>query len=167
MSNSPARRAGPSEIEVVAALMAEFHDVFGVGRPDDDALRAGVRRLMDGGDTEFFLAGEPAVGVAVVRFRWSLILQREDAYLEDLYVRESHRRQGLGRALVEAACQSTRERGGVYIELGASEGDREAIALYEALGFTYHADGPDGPPVRVYARWVAEPPPWQRGEWPL
>jgi ribosomal protein S18 acetylase RimI-like enzyme len=162
-----ARRARSDDVETVAALMAEFHDSFDEGRPDDDALRSGVRRLMEGGDADFFLAGDPPVGVAVVRFRWSLILQCDDAYLEDLYVRESQRRRGLGRALVEAACERARERGGVYLELGASEGDEEAIAFYEALGFTHRAEGPDGPPTHVYARWIAEPPPWEKGAWPL
>jgi ribosomal protein S18 acetylase RimI-like enzyme len=102
-----------------------------------------------------------------VRFRWSLMLQCEDAYLEELYVRASHRRRGYGRALLEAAFARARERGGVYIELGASAGDAEAVAFYEALGFTSRAEGAEGPPTRVYARWVAEPPPWQRGAWPL
>jgi ribosomal protein S18 acetylase RimI-like enzyme len=162
-----ARRASEDDVSAVATLLAEFQDVFEEGRPDDEALRAGIPRLMDGGDAEFFLAGEPAVGVAVVRFRWSLMLQCEDAYLEDLYVRASHRRRGYGRALLEAVFARTRERGGVYIELGASAGDAEAIAFYETLGFTDRAEGPEGPRTRVYARWVAEPPAWQRGAWPL
>ena len=160
-------RARESEADTVASLMAEFHDVFDEGRPDDDALLAGVRRLMAGDDAEFFLTGDPPVGVAVVRFRWSLILQCEDAYLEDLYVRSSDRRRGHGRALLEAAFARARERGCVYIELGASETDAEAIAFYDALGFTDRSGGPEGPPTRVYARWIAEPPPWERGAWPL
>jgi len=162
-----ARRAGEGDAPAVAALLAEFQDVYEEGRPDDEVLRAGVRRLMDGGDAEFFLAGEPPVGVALVRFRWSLMLQCEDAYLEDLYVRASHRRRGCGRALLEAVFARTRERGGVYVELGASAGDTDAVAFYEALGFTYRAQSAEGPATRVYARWVAEPPPWQRGAWPL
>jgi ribosomal protein S18 acetylase RimI-like enzyme len=147
--------------------MAEFHDVFEEGRPDDYALRAGVHRLMGGDDAEFFLTGHPPVGVAVVRFRWSLIVQCEDAYLEDLYVRASHRRRGHGRALLVSAFGRARERGCVYMDLGASEEDAEAIAFYEALGFTAHSGGPNGPPTRVYARWIAEPPPWEQGAWPL
>jgi ribosomal protein S18 acetylase RimI-like enzyme len=167
VTGATARWAGQGDVSAVAALLAEFQDVFDEGRPDDETLRAGVRKLMDGGDAEFFLAGEPPVGIALVRFRWSLMLQCEDAYLEELYVRASHRRRGYGRALLEAAFARARERGGVYIELGASAGDAEAVAFYEALGFTSRAEGAEGPPTRVYARWVAEPPPWQRGAWPL
>jgi ribosomal protein S18 acetylase RimI-like enzyme len=162
-----ARWAGEADVSAVAALLAEFQDVFEEGRPDDHALRLGVRRLMEGGDAEFFLAGEPPVGIALARFRWSLMLQCEDAYLEDLYVRASHRRRGYGRALLEAVFERIRERGGVYVELGASANNTEAVAFYQALGFTDRAGSANGPPTRVYARWVAEPPLWQRGAWPL
>ncbi|MFN2591965.1 MAG: GNAT family N-acetyltransferase [Candidatus Dormibacteria bacterium] len=161
------RRAGRADARAVAAILAEFQDVFGEPRPDDVAMRSGVERLLAGGDAEYFLAGEPVVGVAALRFRWSLISQADDAYLEELYVRESHRRRGLGRSLMEACFARVRERGGSYLELGVDGGDREAIAFYEALGFTDRSGGPDGPPVRVYARWVGEPPPWERGTWPL
>jgi len=162
-----ARRAGTEDVEAVASLMAEFHDVEGAGRPDDEAIRAGVVRLIDADEAEFFLAGEPPVGVAVVRYRWALMSQAGDAYLEDLYVRESRRRDGLGRALLEAAFASARERGAIRIELGASEGDTEAIAFYEALGFENRFDGGDGPRALFYARWIAEPPPWEDPSEPL
>jgi len=162
-----AHRASEEDVEAVAALLAEFHDVEREGRPDDETLRAGVARLIGGEDAEFFLAGEPPVGVAEVRYRWSLFSQAEDAYLEDLYVRASHRRQGLGRALLEAAFERARERGAVRIELGASEGDTDAIAFYEALAFENRFGGTDGPRALFYARWVAEPPPWQAASTPL
>lgn len=162
-----ARLAGETDIEAAAGLMAEFHDVEGAGRPDDETLRAGVARLIRAGEAEFFLIGQPAVGVAEVRYRWSLFSQAEDAYLEDLYVRVAHRRQGLGRALVEAAITRARERGAVRMELGASEGDTEATAFYEALGFENRFEDPDGHRALLYSRWVSEPPPWQAGKSPV
>ncbi len=162
-----ARRAGEGDVEAVAALLAEFFDVEEVGRPDDETLHAGVARLIGADEAEFFLAGDPPVGVAEVRYRWALMSQAEDAYLEDLYVRESHRRRGLGRALLEAAFERARERGAVRIELGASEEDTEAIAFYEALGFENRFDGGDGPRALFYARWIAEPPPWEDADSPV
>ena len=154
-------------MEAVAALLAEFHDVEGEPRPHEEAIRAGVARLIAGDDAEFFLAGEPPVGVAEVRYRWAIFTQAEDAFLEDLYVRESDRRRGLGRALLEATFERARERGAIRLELGASEGDTEAIAFYEALVFENRYERPDGPRALVYARWVAEPPPWPTGTSPL
>jgi hypothetical protein len=48
VTGATARWAGQGDVSAVAALLAEFQDVFNEGRPDDETLRAGVRRLMDG-----------------------------------------------------------------------------------------------------------------------
>jgi ribosomal protein S18 acetylase RimI-like enzyme len=50
-------------------------------------------------------------------------------------VRESARRSGLGRALVDAAIERARERGCRRIELDVNEDNVAARALYEARGF--------------------------------
>jgi GNAT superfamily N-acetyltransferase len=78
--------------------------------------------------------GDP-VGVAQVRFRWSIWTSAHDCWLEDLYVRESARRGGLGRALVEAAIELGRERGCKRIELDTNDNNDAALALYESCGF--------------------------------
>ncbi len=54
------------------------------------------------------------------------------------------RGRGLGRALLEAALQHARERGAVHIDLGTSEDDVAARALYESVGFTNREGGADG-----------------------
>ena len=54
------------------------------------------------------------------------------------------RRGGLGRALVEAACDHARERGCRRIQLDVNEANRGAVALYESLGFSSWADPPGG-----------------------
>ena len=51
------------------------------------------------------------------------------------------RRSGLGRALVEAALESARERGCVRIELDVDEDNAPALALYRACGFRLDSKG--------------------------
>lgn len=70
----------------------------------------------------------------------------------ELYVTPERRGRGIGRALLEAAMQHARQRGAVHIELGTSESDIAASALYENAGFTNHEDGPDGPRMLCYER---------------
>jgi ribosomal protein S18 acetylase RimI-like enzyme len=85
--------------------------------------------------TEFLLAGEPAVGVAQIRFRLSAWTGVEDAWLEDLFVEPGARRGGAGRALAEASIERARRRGCRRIQLDANEANEAAVGLYRSLGF--------------------------------
>jgi GNAT superfamily N-acetyltransferase len=98
------------------------------------------------GAAEFLLAGDvrdPA-GVCQLRYRFGIWLGTPDCWLEDLFVRESARGRGMGRALAEAAIARARERGCRRIELDVNDANPAALALYEALGFSAwveHAGG--------------------------
>ncbi len=62
------------------------------------------------------------------------------------------RGQGLGRALMEAAIDQARHHGAAHMDLGTSEDDVAARALYESLGFTNREGGPGGPVNYFYER---------------
>lgn len=136
-------RATPGEAPAVAALMADFRDWQGRDRPADGDLHDGVARLIEEPGTEYLLAasdlggssGEPE-GVCQLRYRYGLWHSAEDCWLEDLFVRESARGHGLGRALVEAAAERARARGCRRIDLDAASDNRAALALYGGLGFS-------------------------------
>ncbi len=138
--------AGLEDAPVVAGLIGEFRDWWGNSEPADADVLPSVRRIMQGGDGEFLLgvssAGGEPTGVAQVRFRWSVWKTAEDCWLEDLYVQEHARRDGLGHALVEAAVARARERGCRRIELDVNEDNEAALALYRACGFTLEPKPP-------------------------
>jgi GNAT superfamily N-acetyltransferase len=123
---------------VAAGLLGEFRDHFGKAEPSNEAFEASVRRIHEAGDGEYLIAedgdGQP-VGVAQLRFRWSIWTSAHDCWLEDLFVRESARGAGLGRQLVEAAIALARERGCKRIELDTNDNNTAALALYESCGF--------------------------------
>ena len=131
----PVRVAGPADADAVAELMCAFRDWWGYEEPGDAAMRAGVERLLADPDTEFLLAGEPAAGVAQLRFRYGVWLDAPDCWLEDLFVREDARGSGLGRALVEAAVERARARGCRRLDLDVAADNAAARALYERMGF--------------------------------
>jgi ribosomal protein S18 acetylase RimI-like enzyme/ketosteroid isomerase-like protein len=132
------RRAGPEDLPTAARLLGEFRDWWGKSEPADEAIEADVRRIHEGGDGEYLIAedgaGEPA-GVAQLRFRWSVWTSAPDCWLEDLYVRDSARGQGIGRMLVEGAMEIARGRGARRIELDVNADNEAALALYVACGF--------------------------------
>jgi hypothetical protein len=50
------------------------------------------------------------------------------------------------------AMEHARARGAAHIDLGTSEDDVAARALYESAGFTNREGGPDGPKMLYYER---------------
>jgi GNAT superfamily N-acetyltransferase len=138
--------AAADESPMVARLLCEFRDWWGYGEPSDAEMETRVARLIQSGEAEFLLAGDrdDPIGVCQLRYRFGVWLGAPDCFLEDLFVRESARGRGVGRALAEAAIARARERGSRRIELDANEANKEALSLYEGLGFSAWVDRAEG-----------------------
>jgi GNAT superfamily N-acetyltransferase len=132
---SAARLAQVADTEAVAQLMSEFRDWVGSDAPDDRSFRASAERLLGDADTEFLLCGDPPDAVCQVRYRFSIWTATDDCCLEDLFVRDRSRGQGLGRALVAAVLERARARGCAPVEVDTNERNAPALALYESFGF--------------------------------
>jgi GNAT superfamily N-acetyltransferase len=140
-------RAEPHEAEAVARLIVELRDHLGVDWPSANAFLAGVERLIEERDTAFLLAApdddSPPSGVAQVRFRYGLWWAADDCLLEDLFVREEARGQGVGRALVQGVVDLARERGSRRIEAYLAAGDDAGAAIFRDAGFSAEAPRPE------------------------
>jgi ribosomal protein S18 acetylase RimI-like enzyme len=88
----------------------------------------------------------------VLRFRLAIWSDALECYLAELYVVPDQRGHGLGRTLMEAAMEQARKQGADYMDLGTSEDDVAARALYESLGFSNREGRPDGPINYYYER---------------
>ena len=75
-----------------------------------------------------FLAEEDGEAVGFV----SSWLEERVARVGDLYVAESGRREGVGRALIDAVIENLRARGATHLMLNAN---LDALPFYERLGF--------------------------------
>jgi ribosomal protein S18 acetylase RimI-like enzyme len=131
--------AGEEDLARVAELLGAFRDWIGAATPSDERMLASVERIRDRGDADYLLGAlgsAPADGVCQLRYRWSVWTDSEDAWIEDVYVRETARGHGLGRALVELALERARARGCARVELDVDEGNAAALALYHRLGFS-------------------------------
>ena len=153
------RRASPADAEAIGSLLHRFNTEFASATPGAPALAARLRELLGhqtgalhGHGTVALLGGPGPDGFAILRLRPSLYSPQLEAYLAELYVVPERRGHGLGRALLRACCELARELGADRIELGTSEDDRVARALYESEGFINREDGPDGPIMYVYER---------------
>ena len=146
------RPADVSDAEAVGRLLHDFNTEFDEPTPGPKALAERVRVLLAAGDTQILIAGERPDGLAVLRFREAIWDAALECYLAELYVVPGLRGQGLGRALMEAALDAARAEGATHMDLGTSEDDVAARALYESLGFSNREGRPDGPLNFFYER---------------
>jgi ribosomal protein S18 acetylase RimI-like enzyme len=146
------RPATPADAEAIGRLLHDFNTEYDEITPGPERLAERIRQLLADGDTLALLAGEGPDALAVLRFRPSIWSHALECHLAELYVVPACRGRGLGRALMNAAIETARERGADHMDLGTSEDDVAARALYESLGFTNREGRPDGPAMHYYER---------------
>lgn len=142
--NLTVRRAEVADAETVGALLHDFNSEFDEPTPGAGALA--------GDEMAILLGGAGPDGLAVLRFRPAIWSQSLECYLAELYVVPTRRGQGLGRALMGAAIELARQEGADHMDLGTSEDDVAARALYQHLGFSNREGRPDGPINYFYER---------------
>ena len=153
-ADAPAvRPASAADASEIARLLYGFQLEFDEPSPEVDVLAGRYEKLLRDGEMTVLLVGDGPDGFAQLRFRpW--VYDGLHSYLEELYVVPERRGRGLGRALLEAALETARETGATHMELGTSEDDVVARALYEKLGFITREGGSDGPVMYVYEREI-------------
>ncbi|HEY1415011.1 MAG TPA: GNAT family N-acetyltransferase [Caulobacteraceae bacterium] len=117
------------ERSTAAALMASLHD-----RSLEDAWSEADIVSLLGSPGIFSLlarAEDAPVGFVLVR------AVADEAEILTLAVDPAFRRQGAGRALVEAAAEAARTAGAGFLFLEVAEDNAAALALYEACSFAH------------------------------
>lgn len=134
----------PADVARYRALMLHAYDAAADAFTSTAAERAAepdgwwLRRIADpqGLSTGFgAFDGEALVGTVAIECS-AKPKTRHKALILGMFVHESARCRGAGRALLQAALAAARARPGVFLlTLTVTEGNRPAIALYEACGF--------------------------------
>jgi len=161
------RIATPEDIGCLIPLILAFRNA-GDDFPTEESLQSDLPRLIADQDTEFFIAGSPShpcLGFLQQRYRHTLWLSAPEAYIEDLFVAQDARRQGIGRCLVEFAVERARSRSCPVISLDTTERNEGAVRLYQGLDFSLRSERSG---LRLLLRrWLGTgPPPWQRPNLP-
>ena len=146
------RRGQPADAEAIGRLLHDFSTEFDDFTPGPEKFAQRLRELIEADEATVFLVGDGPDGMVILRFRPSLYTENLECYVAELYVVPGRRGQGLGRELMEAALEEARGRGADHIDLGTSEDDVAARALYKKLGFTNREGKPDGPVMLYYER---------------
>jgi ribosomal protein S18 acetylase RimI-like enzyme len=152
VSDHAVRRGELADAGAIGRLLHDFNTEFGEPTPGPDRLAERIRQLLADGQTTVLVGGAGPDGLAVLRFRPAIWSDGLECYLAELYVVPDRRGRGLGRALMNAAIEEARAQGADHMDLGTSEDDVAARALYESLGFVNREGGPDGPIAYHYER---------------
>lgn len=131
------RLAIPADAPAVHALILELA-VFERLAHEVVATEASTREALFGAvpSAEALVAevGGEVVGFALYYPVYSTFAGRTGLYLEDLFVREGHRRGGVGRALMDGFLARARQRGCEKVEWRVLTWNEVAIRFYESLG---------------------------------
>ncbi|MBY6204282.1 GNAT family N-acetyltransferase [Halomonas denitrificans] len=131
------RAATPADIGLLLELIREL----AVYEKEPDAAKATPDLLHDGlfgadPKAEAVIAehaGEPA-GFALFFHNYSTWTGKPGLYLEDLFVREALRGEGIGKALLLHLVGIAHERGCARMEWSVLDWNRTAIDFYRSLG---------------------------------
>jgi len=130
----PAQRKDVPQIFSLIRKLAEYENLaheFHGNVSDLENHLFGERRFLEAFVGE--VNGE-LVGYALYFFNYSTFLTKPGIYLEDLFVLESFRNQGLGRALLNAIGKKAAEIGAGRIEWSVLDWNEGAIRFYKSLG---------------------------------
>ena len=131
------RRARPGEAGLVLDFVRELAEYEKLSH-EVEATEADIADALFGSDPRLFCAiaewnGEP-VGFAVWFLNFSTFSGRHGIYLEDLYVRPSHRGKGLGKALLVYLAKECVDNGWSRLQWAVLDWNAPSIAFYKSLG---------------------------------
>jgi aminoglycoside 3-N-acetyltransferase I len=129
---------GAQDVPTLRAVLQLFGDAFDdpdhyCANPPSDAYLRDL--LVNPGFVVLAAGGGNSVVGALAGYVLPKFEQaRSEFYIYDLAVAESHRRQGVATALIEALKRLAVQRGWYAIYVQAQDGDDPAVALYTKLG---------------------------------
>jgi GNAT superfamily N-acetyltransferase len=125
------------ELEELLPLIAAYQRFYEVEDVDDDRNRAFFRRFVAPSEDGLLLGARSEgrlLGYACLYWHFSSLEACESVLMNDLFVAESARGQGVGRALIEAAAAVAREREVPFVEWSTAPDNETAQRLYDSTG---------------------------------
>jgi len=125
------------EFEELLPLIAAYQRFYEVEEIDDERNRAFFRRFLAPSEDGLLLGARGdgrLVGYACLYWHFSSLEACESVLMNDLFVAESARGKGVGRALIEATAAVAREREVPFVEWSTAPDNHTAQRLYDSTG---------------------------------
>ncbi len=133
--------ASLKHLDEVSRLFDQYR-VFYNQSSDLDAATKFLQERFQNQDSTVFIASECdlVVGFTQLYPSFSSVSMKRIWILNDLFVDESYRKQGIAKLLMSAAEQFARETGAVRLAVSTQISNVAAQALYESLGYIKDKD---------------------------
>ncbi len=131
------RRATVADLERIAPLFDAYRQFYGQA-PDVAVAREFLRERLEQDQSVIFLAIDPegsTLGFTQLYPSFSSASAKRIFILNDLFVHPVARRNGVGRALLQAAADFGRSAGAARLTLSTAHTNTTAQSLYEANGW--------------------------------
>ena len=132
------KKAELSDLPVLMRFMQEFHE-FDHTEPFDDvpAKKAMEKVISDErvGLVWLIKSSGEDVGYIVLTLHYRLESRGTCASLDELFINEANRGQGIGRIAMEFLEDTCKERGVAAMQLEVKKDNPEAASLYKKVGF--------------------------------
>jgi GNAT superfamily N-acetyltransferase len=132
--------AGASDVELLIELMREFYAIEHL-QFEEQAARRALAQILDDrrfGVIHVIRVDEEAAGYMVLTFGFSLEFGGRDALVDEIYLRESFRGHGIGKASLELAAAVCRREGISALHLEVDRVNTRAQGVYRQAGFRDH-----------------------------
>jgi len=118
-------------------MIAAYQRFYEVEDVDEGRNRAFFSRFLAPSENGMLLGawrGEDLTGYTCLYWHFTSLVPAETVLMNDLFVAEAHRGEGVGRALIEASAQVARERGAHHLEWATAPDNEAAQRLYDKTG---------------------------------
>ena len=131
------RLATEADVDSLIPMMRVYYAEDGYPFDEAESRSAAVQLICDRSLGQLWVVQDEdhVVGYLAVALGFSLEHRGRDAFVDELYLAESHRGQGLGRRALEIAETWCREHGVKALHLEVERHRERAFDLYRQFGF--------------------------------
>ncbi|WP_293307306.1 GNAT family N-acetyltransferase [Pedobacter sp. UBA5917] len=138
MNNITIKQLGLTEAHLVVGLFNQYR-IFYKQFSDIGMARAFIDERLQHNESVIFVAVDTdslqPVGFTQLYPKYSSVRLSKNWILNDLYVAEDYRKQGIGEKLIKTAMDFAKTNGSTFVQLETAIDNFNAQHLYESIGF--------------------------------
>jgi GNAT superfamily N-acetyltransferase len=123
------------QVERLLPMIAAYQRFYEVEEIDEERNRKFFARFIAPSENGMLLGAwreDELIGYACLYWHFTSLVPAETVLMNDLFVAEAARGQGVGRALIEASANIARTRGAHHLEWATAPDNKTAQHLYDS-----------------------------------